>query len=96
MYRYYRRMRMELERLDLLFPETREAHRRYGRRRPDRLAAAPAHEQLAWWVFAAALAACAGLYRVERAYYQHWSRKPCDPWPVIDETKQAPCAPSPR
>jgi hypothetical protein len=87
MYRYYRRMRMELERLDALFPETSDVHRRYGRRRPDRLARAPAGERWAWRVFQLALAGCRGVYRLERAYYERWSATACDPWPAVLETK---------
>jgi glycosyltransferase involved in cell wall biosynthesis len=35
MYRYYRRLQKELERVDRLFPEWREAGRRFGARRTD-------------------------------------------------------------
>jgi glycosyltransferase involved in cell wall biosynthesis len=87
MYRYYRRMRLELERLDALFPETREAHRRFGRRTPDLLPAAPASERLAWHLFHAALLPCRAAYRLERAYYEAWSAHPLAPWPPIEETK---------
>ncbi|MEM7153271.1 MAG: glycosyltransferase [Myxococcota bacterium] len=96
MYRYYRRMRMELERLDRLFPETRAVHRRHGRRRPDLLASAPARERMAWQVFEFALRLCKVLYFVERHYYQRISRRPCDPWPVVEETKEPPWTVHPR
>ena len=90
MYRYYRRMRMELERLDRLFPETRSVHRAHGRRRPDLLGAAPFRERVASLVFELALRLCVGLYLLERAYYQRISRRRCDPWPVVEETKEPP------
>lgn len=85
MYRYYRRMRMELERMDLMFPETR--HERYGGRAPDLLATAPLGERAAFLLFQAALAGCRVAYRAERAYYETWSTEPCDPWPAVEETK---------
>jgi hypothetical protein len=87
MYRYYRRMRMELERMDLLFPETRAVHQEHGSRAPDLLASAPAHERAAFALFSVALLGCRVAYRTERAYYEHLSTKPCDPWPRIEETK---------
>ena len=87
MYRYYRRMRMELERLDRLFPETRDVHRRFGTRRPDRLAAASVVERAYFALFRAALQTCRAVYRIERAYYERISSTPCDPWPPIPETK---------
>jgi len=87
MYRYYRRMRMELERLDRLFPETREVHRKFGTRAPDRLAAAPVIERAYFALFGAALLTCRAAYRIERAYYERLSSTPCDPWPPIPETK---------
>ncbi|ACY18162.1 glycosyltransferase [Haliangium ochraceum] len=87
MYRYYRRMRMELERLDALFPETRAVHARYGVRRPDLLARAPRRERCAWHLFRAALLTCRAAYRAERAFYEHLSPRPLQPWPAIPETK---------
>lgn len=90
MYRYYRRMRMELERLDRLFPHTRPVHRRYGRRRADLLADAPLREWLAWVIFGFALAGCRAAYVAERLSSRWMSRAPCDPWPTIDETKELP------
>jgi hypothetical protein len=79
MYRYYRRMRRELERIDRLFPEL-GAH---GSREPDLLAAAPRDERRAWHVFTTALAVCRLAYRVERVV-----GRASDPWPAIAETKQ--------
>lgn len=87
-YRYYRRMRMELERLDRLFPETATVHATHGRRRPDLLPTATPRERRAWRVFATAILGCRVLYRAERWAYQHLSPRPCDPWPPIEETKE--------
>jgi glycosyltransferase involved in cell wall biosynthesis len=87
MYRYYRRMRMELERMDSLFPETREIHERHGVRGTDLLVTASRAERHAWHLFQAALFACRGAYVVERAYYERMSPTPCQPWPAIGETK---------
>src|SRR6185503_247411 len=67
MYRYYRRMRMDLERTSALFPELEGAHRRFGRRGPDRLRAAPLGERIAYAEFQLALALCRIAYRAERA-----------------------------
>ena len=88
MYRSYRRMRRELERLDVLFPETVDVHRRFGTRVPDLLASAPASERSAWIVFHAALASCKLAYRLERARYDTWSHTSLEAWPSIEETKQ--------
>jgi cellulose synthase/poly-beta-1,6-N-acetylglucosamine synthase-like glycosyltransferase len=55
MYRYYRRMRRELARIDALFPESRAP--RLDARSTDTLAAAPVGERALHGVFAAALAA---------------------------------------
>jgi hypothetical protein len=78
MYRYYRRMRRELERIEQLFPEL-GAH---DRREPDLLDAASASERRAWHVFHTALAVCRLAYRVERVV-----GRVSDPWPAIAETK---------
>lgn len=87
MYRYYRRMRMECERVSALFPELDWAHAQYGERRADLLASAPLRDRLAYWQFHAALAVCMAGYRVERFYYRHLARTRCPAWPPIAETK---------
>lgn len=89
MYRYYRRMRMEVERVSALFPELTWAHARYGERRADRLASAPLRDRLAYWQFHAALAVCMAGYRIERLYYRHLARTRCPAWPPIVETKSS-------
>ena len=87
MYRYYRRMRRELERTDLLFPELRDAGRRYGTRHPDLLGRASAPERAAWTLFQVALAGCRAAYRLERTWVDLGAGPPPDPWPAIRETK---------
>ena len=90
MYRYYRRMRMEIERLDLLFPELCTAHQRHGRRSYDwaKVRRAPAGERWLWRLFRLVLLGCKLWYTAERFYYRHLSRKGCPAWPAIDESKQ--------
>jgi glycosyl transferase family 2 len=83
MYRYYRRMRRELERIDALFPETRSA----PPRKPDLLATASRDERRAWQLFQLALAGCRLAYRAERVACDRLGMAPGDPWPVIAETK---------
>jgi glycosyltransferase involved in cell wall biosynthesis len=87
MYRYYRRMRMELDRVSALFPELDEAAARFGARRPDLLPSAPLAGRIAHGVFTLALALCRVGYRVERAYYQRFARATCPAWPPVEETK---------
>jgi glycosyltransferase involved in cell wall biosynthesis len=87
MHRYYRRMRRELERLDLLFPETAQAHRQHGTRSPDLLASAPRRERMHHALFSAALVLCKAAYVAERSFVRHVRRAPRDAWPVIEETK---------
>jgi len=87
MYRYYRRMRMELERVSALFPELDAAHARFGSRPADRLATATAGERRAYARFQRALLVCRAGYRLERAWYQRVARSTCQPWPPIEETK---------
>jgi glycosyltransferase involved in cell wall biosynthesis len=89
MHRYYRRMRMELERVSALFPELDAAHARFGSRSPDRLASASRDERASYALFQSALFFCRAAYRLERVYYQRISRSPCSPWPPIEETKCA-------
>lgn len=89
MYRYYKRMRLEIERLDVLLPELRAVHRLHGRRQVDLEAfrRAPSRERYLWRTFHAALWLCRGWYRLERVYYQHFARKGCPTWNPIEETK---------
>ena len=83
MYRYYRRMRMEIDRVSALFPELAPT----APRQPDRLPTAPLADRLTHRIFSLALAACRLRYRLERVYYQHLARTPCPAWPPVEETK---------
>lgn len=87
MYRYYRRMRMELARVSALFPELEPAHARFGARRADRLAAAPLGEKIGYAGLQLAFGLCGGAYHLERMYYQRVSRHACPAWPPVEETK---------
>lgn len=89
MYRTYRRMRMEIERLDAIFPETIGTQRRYGKRGYDREAVrrAPWQDRRLWRYFRLALGVCRLLYRMERFYYKHLSTRTCVPWRPIEESK---------
>jgi glycosyltransferase involved in cell wall biosynthesis len=87
MYHTYRRMRREIERLNILFPESIPAHQN---RRLNRAAlrAAPAREQFLWLCFQLWLRLCMMRYRWEKFYYQHLASDPCPTWPAISETKR--------
>jgi glycosyltransferase involved in cell wall biosynthesis len=89
MYRYYKRLRLEIERLDVLFPELRAVHHLYGRRTLDRAALrqAPPRERFLWRYFQAALGLCRAWYRIERFYYRRLARGNCPTWNPIPETK---------
>jgi glycosyltransferase involved in cell wall biosynthesis len=86
MYQTYRRMRLEIERLNILFPETKPAHQQRGydwtavRR-------APARDRVLWRVFRLALGICMARYAAERFYYQHFATDFCPAWPPILESK---------
>lgn len=89
MYAYYRRIRRELERNDLLFPEMRATGQRHGQRQTDweKFLAAPAREQALFAVFQGIDTLLGGVYAAERAYYQLLAPDECPPWPIIPETK---------
>ncbi len=82
MYRYYRRMRRELERTDALFPELGARHAR-----TPELAGISLAERAAYRTFQLALAACRIGYRAERFAVDRLGMPPGDPWPAIAETK---------
>ncbi len=90
MYHTYRRMRREIERLNLLFPETVPVHQR---RRYDRTAerCAPLRERLLWRCFRAWLAVCILRFHFERLYYTYLASNPGPNWPAITETKTSLC-----
>lgn len=90
MYRTYRRMRMEIERLDIMFPETRPTHQAHGIRRYDPIAlrAASRRDLADWYLFRLLLGLCILLYKLERLYYRHFSRSSfCPAWAPIVESK---------
>jgi glycosyltransferase involved in cell wall biosynthesis len=90
MYHTYRRMRREIERLNLLFPETVPVHqqRRYDRTAERR---APLQERLLWRWFRAWLAVCILRFHSERLYYTYLASTPGPNWPAITETKTTLC-----
>ena len=89
MYRYFRRMRREVERIDLLFPESRATHARFGRRHTDesKIADAPGLDRWLFRLFAVAVMGCRLLYRADRALTRHFLRVPRPDWIPILETK---------
>lgn len=86
MYRMYLRMRREIERLDLMFPETRREHqtRGYDREAERR---APIRDRLLWRVFRVALGFCRARYAAERFYFQRISSRLISAWKPVPETK---------
>lgn len=89
MHRYYRRMRIELERMSYLFPEFNPNTSKHPKRQTDweRLKAAGLFQQMGWLIFQAVFRVCKLRYRLERYYYTHLSSRPCPFWPTIVETK---------
>ena len=90
MYHTYLRMRMEIERLDLLFPDSRPAHQR---RSTDaaQTRQATRRELFLLRVFNFYLLLCRARYRLERFYYQRVSKEICPAWPIVSESKILPC-----
>jgi glycosyltransferase involved in cell wall biosynthesis len=89
MYRMYLRMRREIERLNVLFPESVPAHqaRQHDREAERR---APVTDRLLLRVFNLALVWCKIRYRMDRFYYQNLSSETMDAWKPVSETKIAP------
>jgi hypothetical protein len=79
-------MRREIERLNILFPETIPAHQR---REHDNNAerSASRRDRFLWRWFHLWLWICIVRYRLERFYYQRFAARPCPTWPAIHETK---------
>lgn len=86
MYQVYLRMTREIERMNVMFPETIPVHQQRGY---DRAAekAAPMRDRLLWRVFRVALVLCRLRYKLERWYYQHMATSPIDAWQPVKETK---------
>lgn len=89
MYRMYLRMRREIERLNVMFPESIPVHhqRGYDREAERR---APWRERVLWRVFNAALGVCKIRYALERFYYQKRAGRTMEAWHPVTETKAAP------
>ncbi len=87
LYRYYRRLRRELERTDALFPLLRALH---VVRRVDTaaLASAPRRERSLFRVFVATMRAFEVIYLVDRAYHRRVLRRSGAAWPVVEESKR--------
>ena len=88
MYRTYHRMRLEIERLNLLIPETIAVHQQRGYDWEAVRRASPKDRWL-WRLFRIALGVCRVRYRYEKFYYQKLSRNVCPPWKPVQETKQS-------
>ena len=88
MYRTYHRMRMEIERLNQIFPESISAHHQRGYDW-EAVRRAPARDRWLWRVFRIALGVCRVRYRCDKFYYQRLSRTICAPWKPVEETKQS-------
>lgn len=86
MYRVYLRMTREIERLNIMFPETIPVHQQRGYDRAA-LEAAPWRDRWLWQVFRIALGLCRARYRLERFYYQKLATQTLDAWQPVEETK---------
>jgi hypothetical protein len=91
MYRKYQRMVLEIERLNILFPETISTHLTYGRRKflPVKLKSRPVEEKLYYLLFLGALQLCKFWYRWEKIFYTKRSSGSCPTWLPVEETKEA-------
>ncbi len=86
MYRTYHRMRLEIERLNLLFPETIPFHQQRGYDW-NAVRDASLWDRTLWRIFRLALGLCIVRYNCEKFYYQRISSTPCPAWKPISETK---------
>jgi glycosyltransferase involved in cell wall biosynthesis len=89
MYRTYRRMRMEIERLNKLVPSSQSTYKRDGVRKYDRksLVNANVSDKFYWYVFRLVLQVCKANYIVERIWYKYFSTRNCPAWQIIEESK---------
>ena len=90
MFHKYQRMRLELERMECFFPQTRNTHAKWGRRARDnsKLAAAPFAEKIDYAIFQAALLLCKAAYHAQKLYYTNFAKRPCPHWTPVVETKE--------
>lgn len=89
MYRMYLRMTREIERLNVMFPESVPVHQQRGYDRAVERAA-PWRDRVLWRVFRVALGFCRARYRLERWYHQNLATTPPDAWRPVAETKELP------
>ncbi len=89
MYRTYRRMRMEIERLNNLLPETVPAHQQSGIRQYDCQAIKNANfmDVFYWYIFRCALQICKVHYVIERFWFQNFATRRCPAWETVEESK---------
>lgn len=87
MYRYYRRMRLELTRIAMLFPEMQLKQPFSKSTDWDKLANASSEEKFHWLIFQIAFRICKARYQLDRIYYSNFSNSICPIWPPVTETK---------
>lgn len=89
MYRTYKRMRMEIERLNILFPESLEAHNESGVRTYNAKSKkdASTKDVLYWYLFRFFLQICKLNYVTERLWFKNFTQRDCKAWEVIAESK---------
>jgi glycosyltransferase involved in cell wall biosynthesis len=89
MYRTYRRMRMEIERLNLLLPDSEITHRNHGVRKYDiaKILKAKISDVVYWYIFRFFLQICKCHYFFEKMWYQNLTNRKCPAWEVIEESK---------
>lgn len=88
MYRMYLRMRREIERLNIMFPESIPVHQQRGYDR-EAEQKAPWCDRVLWRVFHVALLLCRMRYRWERWMAQTLPGKELETWKPVVETKRA-------
>lgn len=88
MYRTYHRMRLEIERLNRMFPESVRVHQHRGYDR-EAVRSASWKDRWLWRYFRIALGVCRLRYRCEKFYYQSLSSTACSAWKPIQETKES-------
>jgi len=88
MYRMYLRMTREIERLNVMFPETIPVHQQRGYDR-EALRAASWRDRWLWRIFRLALSLCRVRYRLEKYYYQRIASRPIDAWRPVQESKKS-------
>lgn len=89
MYRTYKRMRMEIERLNVLFPKSLETHNESGVRKYDTKSKKEAAivDVLYWYLFRFFLQICKLNYVTERLWFKRFTNRDCQIWEVIVESK---------